>query len=131
MMPFLRKLRRRRAGLPRIMWLGPALPRRMRPPPVTRRRFFAARLVFILGMTRIPESELLRPGARRATCGPARHGWAMLGGGPRTRPRQRPRAHRSRHPRPPDPGVAPRGARTSPGQRGRVLYVGGPAKSRP
>lgn len=50
-MEFLRSLRRRLAGLPIIMWLRPAVPRRTRPLPVILKRFFALLFVFIFGMT--------------------------------------------------------------------------------
>jgi hypothetical protein len=48
-MSLLRNLRRRLRDFSCIMWLPPPLPRRTRPLPVTRKRFAAARLVFILG----------------------------------------------------------------------------------
>ena len=49
-MLFFLSLRSRLAGLPRIMWLLPALPLRTRPEPVTHMRFAADRFVFIFGI---------------------------------------------------------------------------------
>src|SRR5688500_453472 len=47
---FFFRRRSRLADLPRMMCCLPALPRRTRPDPVARKRFRAARLVFIFGI---------------------------------------------------------------------------------
>ena len=47
---FLRRRRRRLRDFSCIPWLPPHLERRTLPEPVNRKRFFAARLLFIFGM---------------------------------------------------------------------------------